>query len=87
MFKIKFSKQVRNSLKKLTAKERGKFKNAIDSIRKDPYNSQQDFKKLTGKKDYWRLRIGPYRIIYKIEASKLLIYFIKCKMCGDIYKK
>ncbi len=45
------------------------------------------FKKLTGKKDYWRLRVGPYRIIYKIEANELLIYFIKGKMRGNIYKK
>ena len=87
VFKVKFSKQVRNFLKKLTANERGRFKKAIESIRKDPYNSLQDVKKLTGKKDYWRLRIGPYRIIYKIEANELLIYFIKGKMSGDVYKK
>jgi len=87
LFKVKFSKHVRNFLKKLTAKERGRFKKAIDNIRKDPYNSLQDVKKLTGKKDYWRLRIGTYRIIYKIEASELLIYFIKGKIRGDIYKK
>ena len=86
MFKAGFSKQVRKFFKKLTAKERGRLRKAIEAIRENPYHSGQDVKKLAGKSDYWRLRVGPYRMIYRIQANELLIYFIKAKTRGDIYK-
>lgn len=44
-------------------------------------------KKLSGTmRDFWRYRIGAYRIIYIIEDDKLIITTLNVGHCSDIYK-
>ena len=38
-------------------------------------------------KNYWRYRIGDYRLITKIDDSKLIIIAIECKHRKEVYKK
>lgn len=41
-------------------------------------------KPLTGElKGYWRLRVGEYRVIYRIERSRIEVYVIKIGMRRD----
>jgi len=47
----------------------------------------EDIRPLKGHKDLLRLRVGDYRIIYKIDNGKLIIYIIDAGNRGDIYKK
>ena len=42
---------------------------------------------LSGKKDSFRLRVGDYRIIYKIENELLLITVVNADNRGQVYKK
>jgi Cytotoxic translational repressor of toxin-antitoxin stability system len=36
--------------------------------------------------NYYRLRVGNYRIIYEIKNNELIIYVIRLGPRGDIYK-
>ena len=42
---------------------------------------------LSGKKNSFRLRVGDYRIIYKIEDKLLLITVVNADNRGQVYKK
>lgn len=48
-----------------------------------------DIKELKGRKNQglYRLRVGDYRIIYKIDDGKLIICVIDAGNRGDIYKR
>lgn len=50
---------------------------AIDSLRENP--RPEGSRKLagTGRGDFWRLRVGSYRIIYAIEGRRLLVIVVK----------
>ena len=46
-----------------------------------------DVKRLQGQENLYRLRVGPYRIIYAVDHGELVIYVIGAGNRGDIYKK
>ena len=87
MYEVVYSKQYLNSIKKLD-------KQVIKSITKwiethlldttDPYFSG---KRLTGKLgNYWRYRIGDYRLIVEIRETELVIVAIDIGHRREIYK-
>ena len=43
-------------------------------------------RKLKGGGDFWRVRVGDYRIIYQIEDNKLLILVIRIAHRRDVYR-
>lgn len=63
----------------------------IRTIRKKLTSKPQEFgSPLKGElKGYWKLRIGEYRVIYKIEEDKILVYVIMVGYRRDeeAYKK
>ena len=46
-----------------------------------------DIKRLQGRTEDYRLRVGDYRIIFTKDDEKLLIYVIEIAPRGDVYKK
>lgn len=64
-------------------KDRQRVVEHISALADDsrPHGSQ----KLSGK-DRFRLRQGPYRIIYSIEGDALVIYVIKIGHRKDVYR-
>ena len=46
-----------------------------------------DRKRLQGHDALYRLRIGPYRLLYTVDEGKLVVYVIDAGSRGDIYKK
>ena len=45
-----------------------------------------DRKPLRGHAGFFRLRVGDYRIIYSVEAEKLIVRVINAGNRGDVYK-
>ena len=71
---------------------------ALDSLRGDIYrrmiqalrgladNSRpHGVKKLKGYRDYWRIRVGDYRIIYTIQDDRLIVTVIRIGNRRDVY--
>ena len=48
-------------------------------------STELDIKKLTGR-DGYRLRIGGWRTLYRVEKDQLIIEVVKIGPRGDIYK-
>lgn len=60
-------------------------KRLLLAISKLPFEG--DFKKMKGYADYYRLRVGDYRVIYTKEDRILVIRVINVGNRGDVYKK
>ncbi|MGH2358048.1 MAG: type II toxin-antitoxin system RelE family toxin [Candidatus Limnocylindria bacterium] len=42
--------------------------------------------KLRGAEDIWRLRVGDYRILYRIEDARLIVLVIRIGHRRDVYR-
>ena len=74
---IRYSKQAAKFLKKQTKETQTRIINAVNNI---PYG---DIKKLTGT-NFYRLRIGDYRVIFDNLGN--IIEVLKINNRGEIYK-
>ena len=83
MYQIVLSRIAGKDLGKVNKKYKPHIFAALFDLRKDPYLG----KKLEGKfRDCYSLRIGMYRIIYKIYKNKLNILIIRIGPRQGVYK-
>ena len=85
MYKIQIHNQASKKLEKLNAKERLRITNKIMELSYDPDSKTLDIKKLVGE-EYWRLRVGNWRIIYDKDDIVKIIRIERIKSRGDVYK-
>ena len=83
MYKIQILKSADKTLKNVVQKDRIKIVEHISQLADSPRPS--GCKKLKGT-EFYRIRIGDYRVIYKIEDDILLILVIRIGHRKDIYK-
>ncbi|CEO16689.1 Plasmid stabilization system protein [Rickettsia monacensis] len=81
-YKLSFSKTALKNLLKISTNKR---KEKLEQLKLNPYKENNNIKKLIGH-DGYRLRIGDYRIIYRINKGKLEILVINVDVRGEVYK-
>jgi len=81
MYEIEFSETAEKQLYKLERATQVRIISTLERIRIKPYTH---VKKLVGS-DYFRLRVGDYRVILDIKESKLLIFIIEVGHRKNIY--
>ena len=75
---------VKKRLVKLSRPERERLLQALIDLEKDPF--QQDVKSLKGRPE-WRLRVGPWRVLLRVDSANLVIIALSIGTRGDVYKK
>ena len=86
MYKIALVKTAEKEYKDLYRTNRiifERIRKAIHAIAKDPYQGKPLKFEL---KKRWSYRVGPYRIIYSIEHSSLIVYIIDIGHRREIYR-
>lgn len=83
MFTLKYSNQVEKFIRKLHDSDFIlKFEELKSRLTTNPHPAQDyDFKKIDDQK--YRVRIGQYRVIYKIRNQELLILILKVELKDD----
>jgi len=82
------TKQVEKTISKLDAKTRTRIIEAIADLENFPlFIDLHDLEKLKGRDDYYRIRIGDHRVIFKIIKEKNVIYVEKIGRRERIYDK
>ena len=81
MYEIEFSESAEIQLNKLERQTQIRIVSTLDRIRVRPYPF---VKKLVGS-PYFRLRVGDYRVIYKINGNEVWIFAIINRK--DVYTK
>lgn len=57
----------------------------LENIATDPFADHPNVKKLQGREGY-RLRVGDWRVIYKVQNQQLMIIVLKIASRGEVYK-
>ncbi len=85
LYLIKFDSRVKKDFKSIPAKDIKRIKSAIRELSKNP--RPNGCTKLKGdKRDYYRIRVGNYRVVYSIENEILLVLVIRVGHRREIYK-
>ena len=86
MYKLKFIGKALNDLKKIDRAHQKIIKEKLLILAENPEALKSNIKKLTGTKDdYYRLRVGSYRVIFKREEKKLIILIVRIGHRKEIY--
>ena len=82
IYQVELSRDAAKFLKKLDKKTLYRMQGVIELLSQNPRPPKS--KKLTNK-NYWRVRVGDYRIIYEIHDKNLIIVVIKIANRRDAY--
>ncbi len=86
MYKIEFLEEAYKEFKKLDRPVQEIIKNKLDILAQNPETLKNNIKQLKGKySGLFRLRVGNYRIIYKMDNKKLLIVIVRIGHRKEIY--
>jgi mRNA interferase RelE/StbE len=83
-YKIEFLKKAEKELCQLPFNIQKQIANRLESLKFNPYPS--DVKQLKNCKGRLRIRVGDYRIIYRIENDVLVIVVIKIGHRSKVYR-
>ena len=84
-YAIELRPLARRNLKTLSAEVRKRIGIKIDSLADDP--RPPGVEKLSGEdEEFYRVRVGDYRIIYKIEDKVLLVVVVKVGHRREVYR-
>ncbi|MDR2479963.1 MAG: type II toxin-antitoxin system RelE/ParE family toxin [Treponema sp.] len=70
-------------LNRLNANDRDRIDDAIEGLEKEP--PEGDIRPVTGQPGLFRMRVGNYRLLYRINEKGILITHIDPR--GQVYKK
>lgn len=80
-YRIEFEKPALKFIQKQPKPQRIRIMQAIQAL------PSGDVKKLKGDNELYRLRVGDYRVVYKIDDGLLLITVVNAGNRGQIYRE
>ena len=84
-YRVSIRKQALKELEELPLKQSRKVAHAIDELAEDPRPA--GCKKLKGEREYiWRIRVGDYRVLYKIDDEVKVIEVGKIGDRKNVYE-
>ena len=83
MYQVILKKVAIKNLKKIDERYKARINLALLELSKDPFIGKQ----LEGRlRDFYSLRIWPYRIIYQVIRNKLVVFVVQIKHRQGAYK-
>lgn len=84
MWKIEYKKSVKKDLKSLSEDIRYIIRRAIEEkLAVEPLKFGLPLRRSL--KNYMKLRVGDYRVIYRVEKKKVVVHIIKIGHRKDVY--
>jgi len=84
VYRVRIKPAAEKALSRLPTPYRRRMAAAIDSLAHDPRGPGA--RKLSARSDYWRLRVGDYRIVYEIADEVLLVYVVRVAHRREVYR-
>ena len=82
MYRFIIKKPAKKFIDGLLGNERKRLVSAIEKL-----PDAGDITRLKGQTDLFRLRVGPYRIIYSVDNGRLVVFIIDAGSRGQIYNR
>lgn len=87
MYRVVYEKKAVKSLSKIDKRQQRMIVSWIEKNLQNATNPKQHGKVLKGQfKDYWRYRVGNYRILADIDQDEIKIIIVNIGHRKDIYK-
>jgi mRNA interferase RelE/StbE len=83
-YAVEFSPSAAREFRKLAPEIQRRLSPHIDSLAQNPCGSGA--KKLKGREDLWRIRVGDYRIIYEVRDRTLVVLVVRVAHRRDVYR-
>ena len=84
MYELRLARSAQKELKALPDVVLARVARALDALPPDP--RPRGCKKLRGASDLWRVRVGDYRIIYRVDDRARLIEVRAIRDRKDVYE-
>jgi mRNA interferase RelE/StbE len=85
VYKISYSKEAEKTLQRIPRNIAKLIHEKLKVIAASPYADHPNATKLQGREGY-RLRVGDWRVIYKIKNERLVIIVMKVASRGEVYR-
>lgn len=82
-YRVEIAPAVRKQIKRVPKADKKKILDAIESLGRNP--RPNGYKKLVGFSEFFRYRVGDYRIIYQIYDTILLVSVVEVANRRDAY--
>ena len=83
-FRIRISRSAERQLKQFTDEGRRRVAGAIRALANEPF--PRGCRKLTGYEDVFRIRVGPYRVLYSVNGDQLIVIVLKVGHRRNVYR-
>ena len=83
-YSLRIKASAARELERIDKPQRMRLVEAIDRLTENPHRGQQLKGELTGLR---RIRVGDYRVIYEIDAGKLIVLVIRIGHRRGIYRR
>jgi len=85
MYTLKYAIDVDKACKKFPTRDKKAIVDSLEKLKKNPRSDGSI--KLSGNREAYRVRVGDYRIIYRISDKELLVLIIDIENRASVYKK
>ncbi len=85
-FKVLFQKSAFREYEALPKNIRERIDQVLEVLSINPLLEVLRFKKIRGKENHYRVRIGDYRLIYSPQIQALIVRVIKVAHRRDVYR-
>lgn len=82
-YQITWSKKADDNIEKLDKGVAERIMKKLDTVAEDPFSFVSKLKGL----DFYRLRVGDYRVIMSIENKKMIIFVVEVGHRSSVYRK
>lgn len=84
-YEIRFKPSAAEAVRRLPKHDQRRIIAKIEALAGDP--RPPGCRKLTGEEDFYRVRVGDYRIIYRLEDKRLVVLIVKVGHREEIYRR
>ena len=84
MYRVEIQRKAAKELRRIDRQEQKRIIEVIDGLAENPHPIGS--KKLTDTED-WRIRVGSYRIVYRIQEQRLLVLVVRIAHRSEVYRR
>jgi mRNA interferase RelE/StbE len=81
---LEFTTSALRELNNLDSQVRQRITTKITGLRDDPFPSST--KKLQGLPNHFRIRVGDYRIVYRVDGDRVIVVIVKIGHRKEVYR-
>ena len=85
-YKVLFQKSAYKEYLALPINVQKRVDQVLEILRINPLSEILNFKKIRGKENHYRIRVGDYRIIYSPQVTFLIVRVVRIGHRKDIYR-